>query len=317
MSVSAIVVSYWTGPTLRDCLAALLAEPLISEVILVNNGNAYKTSHWLSELTLQDARIKVLTPQNNIGFSAGCNYGAWHTQNEYLAFINPDLILLPGSLDTILRELQSDPAIWICGARLLNPDGSEQRGGRRELLTPWRSFVELTRLDKLFPRHPYFRRFHQHEEEVITTPFDVPTISGAFMVMRRSVFRILGGFDDHMFMHVEDSDLCIRILQKGGRVRYCGNAPVRHFLSTSDAAKCFVNWHKTRSATYFFHKHFTGAYPSWALSLMAILLWCRFSVMLLRHGPSDILWAIGRLHRISKESRSTGATLSSAHSDEG
>ena len=304
MSISAIVVSYWTGDVLAECLAALFAEPLVSEVVLVDNGNSRETQKWLTELARQQPQLVLLTPQRNIGFSAGSNYGAWHAQGEFVAFINPDLIILPGSLDRMVEELDRDKDVWLCGARLLNPDGSEQRGGRREFLSPWRSFVELTRLDRLFPGHPYFRRLHQHEGEAAAEPIDVPTVSGALMMMRRSVFRQLGGFDDHMFMHAEDADICIRVSQKGGRVRYCGNAPVLHFLSTSDAAKCFVNWHKTRSANYFFHKHFLETYPPWALSVMAFLLWCRFGVLFLRDAPSDIAWIIGRLRRLSAAGRS-------------
>lgn len=303
VSISAIVVSYWTGPALAECLDALFAEPHVAEVIVVDNGNPPETVDWLVGLAQGSSRFRLLTPKRNIGFSAGSNFGAWHAQGEFVAFVNPDLIVLPDSLDRMAEELDRDPGVWVCGARLLNPDGSEQRGGRREFLSPWRSFVELTRLDRLFPGHPYFRRLHQYEGEDVSEPLDVPTVSGALMMMRRSVFRQLGGFDDHMFMHAEDADLCIRVAQKGGRVRYCGNAPVKHFLSTSDAAKCFVNWHKTRSANYFFHKHFLETYPPWALSAMAFLLWCRFGAMFLRDLPSDLAWAVNRLRRLSVASR--------------
>lgn len=285
--VSAVVVTYHTGPSLRECLAALLAQQGLREILVVDNGNDPSTRQWLAAWAAAESRAKVLLPGRNIGFAAGCNFGAAAAQGRMLAFVNPDLILPSATLAKVCAILEAHPAAWLCGGRLLNMDGSEQRGGRREILSPWRAFIEATRLNRLFPDHPYFRRLHLYEDAAMTEVMEVPTVSGAFMVIAKSRYEAVGGMDDNMFIHFDDADLCIRILQAGGKVLYCGTVPVYHYLSTSDVSRVFVEWHKTRSTSYYFHKHFRATYPAWLLILASLALWARFFVKLALLLPSD------------------------------
>ena len=278
-TVSAIVVTYWTGPALAECLNALAADPALSEIIIVNNGNDRDTLAWLERYCRSHHQFRLLDPGRNTGFAVGCNYGVASATGDFIALVNPDLIVPPGAIAQFLDVFERDDGIWLCGGRLEHPDGTEQRGGRRDILSPWRAFVELARLDRLFPRHPYFRRLHLHEGDGVGTPCEVPTVSGAFMIMPRRVYQRLGGMDDNMFMHFEDADLCIRIRQHGGKVFYCGNIPVSHHLSTSDVSRLFVEWHKTRSTAYYFFKHFTQTYPHWLILLVSVLLHVRLALL--------------------------------------
>lgn len=295
--VSAVVVSYWTGPSLQECLAALLPQDGLREIIVVDNGNDAKARAWLEDIAATQPRVRLLTPGRNIGFAAGCNFGAAAARGHYLAFVNPDLILPPGTLVKVCGILADNPGAWLCGGRLLNMDGSEQRGGRREILTPWRAFIELTRLNRLFPNHPYFRRLHLYEDESVTEVVAVPTVSGAFMMIAKTWYEAVGGMDDNMFIHVDDADLCIRIINAGGRVLYCGNVPVYHYLSTSDVPHTLVEWHKTRSTSYYFHKHFRATYPAWVLTVTSLLLWLRFLLIAASMVPSDARVVLRRLWR--------------------
>ena len=278
-TVSAVVVTYWTGPALADCLAALVADSYLSEIVVVNNGNDRKTLAWLKRACRCQPRLRLVEPGRNTGFSVGCNYGVANATGDFIALVNPDLIVPRGAIARFLDVFESDSGAWLCGGRLEHPDGTEQRGGRREILSPWRAFVELTRLDRLFPKHPYFRRLHLHEGDDVSGPCEVPTVSGAFMIMPRSVYQRLGGLDDNMFMHFEDADFCIRVRQHGGKVLYCGDIPVRHHLSTSDVPRLFVEWHKTRSTAYYFFKHFTSTYPHWLIFVVSMLLYLRLAVL--------------------------------------
>lgn len=302
-AVSAVVVTYWTGPVLVECLNALAADPALSEIIVVNNGNDRDTLAWLERHCRHNPHILLLDPGWNTGFAAGCNHGVNHATGDYVALINPDLILSPGAIPRFLEMFKRDERTWLCGGRLEHPDGTEQRGGRREILSPWRAFIELARLDRLFPRHPYFRRLHMHEEDEVREPLEVPTVSGAFMIMPRWVYQRLGGMDDNMFMHFEDADLCIRVRQHGGKVIYCGHIPVRHHLSTSDVSRLFVEWHKTRSTAYYFFKHFTQTYPHWLIFVISLLLHVRLLVLAPRLLARDIPGMLRRWRRGRQGSR--------------
>lgn len=295
--ISAVTVTYHTGPVLWENIAATLAQPEVSELILVDNGNDCATRLRLDEWAATEPRLKLLRPKRNLGFAAGCNFGAAAAVGDFLAFVNPDCVLLPGSLGEILDVFAADAAAWLCGGRLEHPGGREQRGGRRELLTPWRAFVEVLRLDRMFRDHPYFRRLNAMDAEAPREVMEVPAVSGAFMMIRRSHYQRLGGMDDHMFLHFDDLDLCIRIAEQGGKVLYAGHVPVPHHLSTSDVSRVFIEWHKARSSSYYFVKHFHGAYPRWFLSMTSSLIWLRFWLLFFVRLPGDMPGIMRRLLR--------------------
>lgn len=282
------VVSYRTGPVLDSCLAALRTAAGVTEILVVDNGNPPGAAARLDRLAAAEPRLRLIRPGRNLGFAAGCNLIAAQARGRLLALVNPDLIVPATTFERLRACLDADPAVWLCGARLLNPDGSEQRGGRREVLTPWRALVETLRLDRLAPHHPHFRRLHRLDGAPPETSVAVPVISGALMAIRRDRFLALGGMDEAMFLHLEDVDFCLRVLSAGGQVLYCGGVPVHHHRSSSDVARWFVEWHKTRSSIRYFHKHFSATYPGWSLRLIALLLLGRFVLVAGRALPADL-----------------------------
>lgn len=296
-SISAIVVSYRTGPVLRQSLAALMTLPELVEIIIVDNGNGPAERRFLDQLAARRDVVRLLRPGKNLGFAQACNLAVEQAAGEYVALVNPDLIVPLATFPAVLDAFATHPQAWLCGARLCNMDGSEQRGGRREVATPWRALAEVLRLARLFPNHPHFRRMHMHEIPTPAGVVEVATVSGAFMVMPRCRWRELGGFDARMFLHVEDADLCLRIHKAGGVVLYCGNAPVFHHLSTSDVPTLFIEWHKARSGALYFRKHFASAYPNWALTMVIAALWVRWLLLCVFEGPKNLRWLALYLHR--------------------
>jgi hypothetical protein len=80
-------------------------------------------------------------------------------------FLNPDCHFQPGTVANLLAELQADERVGMVGGLLVNPDGSEQAGGRRAVPTPWRSFVRAFGLHRLAGRWPrLFFDFHLHRQ---------------------------------------------------------------------------------------------------------------------------------------------------------
>ncbi len=301
-SVSTVTVTYWTGDVLDRCIASLRRQA-VDEIILIDNGNPSDVSEKLDLLPQQDSRIKIFRPEKNTGFAAGCNLGAKQASGQFLAMVNPDCVLAPDTIARVLRVARRNSTNWLCGGRLQNPDGSEQRGSRRETLTPWRATVELLRLDRIAPNHPYFRRFHQFEEDPLVGITEVPTISGAFMFVRKHAYEQLGGMDEAFFIHFDDADLCMRVWKKGGRVLFCSNIPILHYKSSSDVSQTFVEWHKAKGLGYFFRKHFGDTYPKWFLSIVSALVWLRFTAILPHRIGSDLP---GMLRRYRRQKRRLG-----------
>jgi N-acetylglucosaminyl-diphospho-decaprenol L-rhamnosyltransferase len=78
----------------------------------------------------------VLTGHGNVGFAAACNMGAKEASGEYLLLLNPDCVLQRDALIDLIRLTEGAACPWVAGCRIVNPDGTDQRGSRRELPTP-------------------------------------------------------------------------------------------------------------------------------------------------------------------------------------
>ena len=91
--VTAVIVSYYTGPVLCDCLKAL-GDQAVSEIVVVDNGNPEGAVEEAVEPVKE--KVRILTGHGNIGFAAACNLGAGAASGDYLLFLNPDAIMAAG-----------------------------------------------------------------------------------------------------------------------------------------------------------------------------------------------------------------------------
>ncbi|MGE0410244.1 MAG: glycosyltransferase family 2 protein, partial [Amphiplicatus sp.] len=276
-TVSAIVVSYFTGPLLGRVLGALKAQPEIAEIILVDNGNWPNAIEEALAANAGGPPVEVLTGHGNAGFAAGCNLGAARAKGAFLLFLNPDAIMPEGGVARMLSEGAALKRPWLMGAKIIDPEGGEQQGSRRAVLTPWRAFVEAARIYKLAPRHPYFRRFNLHDEPCPAETIETDVISGACFFLPQEDYFAIGGMDEAYFLHVEDVDFCIRFLAAGGRVYFNPHVAVTHYKSSSRANAMRVEFRKTVSILRYFRRHFRDAYPPGFLWLVAGVLWLVFA----------------------------------------
>jgi len=286
-SCSVVIVSYKTGPILIDCLRSVLAQSDIHQLILVDNGNARAIVREINALADEDGHLEIITGHGNVGFSRGCNIGARRARGQFLLLLNPDSIIGDGILADALDVFDERPGASLITVRLENPDGSEQRGGRRNLITPWTCLVEQFRLDRLAPNHPHFKRLNLNETEPFTEITKVQCISGAFMLMPKSTFDELEGMDEDYFIHVEDVDFCMRIEKRKGEILFVPHISIMHQQGTSHVYSGFVEWHKSNSFAKYFFKHFQPQYPKPLLNIFAAAIYARFALRLL---PMTLRW---------------------------
>jgi N-acetylglucosaminyl-diphospho-decaprenol L-rhamnosyltransferase len=254
MGITAIAVSYQTGPVLRDCLDALIAAPEIGEIVVVDNGNPLDVEAWLDERAAAEPRLKLARGQGNIGFGRACNSGAKRAANEALLFINPDVILAADAVRTMQAALAQASGLTLIGGDVRDAAGKPDRGSRRERVTLWSAFVSFSGLSRLERLIPAFRDLHRHGDPLPAEAVEVAHVSGAMMMMRRADFEALGGFDEAYFLHVEDIDLCWRVAQAGGRVLFQPGAVGVHVRSSSQVASREVETHKASGFARFFLK---------------------------------------------------------------
>jgi N-acetylglucosaminyl-diphospho-decaprenol L-rhamnosyltransferase len=274
--VSTIMVSYHTGAVLFEAIEGVLAQDALRELILVDNGNPDAMLREIHRRANLDPRLVVISGHGNIGFAAGCNLGARRASGNCLLFLNPDCRLPTDALPTLLAEAARRSQPWMLGCRLVNPDGSEQRGARREMLTPRTALAEVCRLDRLMPGR--FTRVNLNDLPVPRHTISVPVISGACMILPTADYWRIGGMDEGYFLHVEDIDFCHRFRAAGGEIFFVPQVSVLHHKGTSGAGRLTVEWHKTRGFMRHFRKNFNGTPTAYRALVNAGIL-ARFAVI--------------------------------------
>jgi len=277
-SVSILIVNHNAGQLLTQCVHAALEQA--REVIIVDNASEDLSMEQLKYCFSDKNHLNLITTGKNLGFAAGCNTGLSVSTQPYILFLNPDCILSAGSLQRMVQILESDPHIGMVGGYLINPDGSEQGGGRRAIPSPWRAFVRafgLYRLEKYWPQ--LFFDFHLEKQPLPQAPIEVEAISGALMLVRREAIDDVGLWDENYFLHCEDLDWCMRFKQKNWKIVFVPDAPVTHFQGTCSRARpFFVAWHKHKGMLRFYRKFFQHQYPRVLMGLVTFAIWFRFGI---------------------------------------
>lgn len=265
--ISIIMVVYLTGPALFKSIARVLADPDIDDFVIVDNGSSEADQARLFAISQTDDRIRLLQGHGNIGFARGANLGASAARGRFLVFLNPDAFIERGCVRQLAGAATGQPSPCVIGARVLNEDGTEQRGARRYEVTPVTTLLSLTRLAEFVPSLRKYE-IHLENESLPAEPTSVPTISGACFGVSRADFRRLKGFDGDFFLHVEDVDLCWRARELGGVVLFHPTAEVVHLGHTSLVEPFFVEWFKGHGLARYFVKRTT----TWPRRLLAYAL---------------------------------------------
>lgn len=271
-SVSVVMVVYMTGEALEQSLACVLADPLVDELVVVDNGSSPAEAERLRALHARDGRVRLLTGHGNVGFSRGANLGAAKATGDLLVFLNPDAFLQAGCIAALVREVEERRGLCLVGGRVLNADGSEQRGARRGEITPVSAVLSMSGLARGRTLGRY--EVHWEDDALPDQAVATPTISGACFCMRREDFDQVGGFDESYFLHVEDVDLCWRVRRAGGEVLFHPKAEVVHIGGTSQTSPLKVEFHKGVGLARYFRKRARGGGElavAWVLSPLVVL----------------------------------------------
>ncbi len=177
--------------------------------------------------------------------------------------------------------MQTHPQAGMVGGLILNPDGTEQAGGRRMVPTPWRSFVRAFGLQHWRGRYPrILDGYELHLQPIRAGPEAVESVSGACMMVRKQAMLEAGPLDEHYFMHCEDLDWCMRFRQRGWQILFVPSARLVHYKGTCSASRpMFVEWHKHRGMIYFYRKFFRRQYPGLLMLLVMCGVWLRFTLV--------------------------------------
>jgi GT2 family glycosyltransferase len=286
--ISVVIVNFNAGPGLVDSARAAIADA--HEVIVVDNASSDGSLELLDAAFDSDPKLLMVRGLSNEGFAKACNRGVALATGEFVFFLNPDCELEEGAMACLLQAIQADAEVGMVGGLLLNPDGSEQAGGRRAIPTPWRSFVRafgLARFSKRWPK--LFFDFHLHKEPLPKSPIEVEAISGACMLVKRDAMQDIGLLDEEYFMHCEDLDWCIRFRRGEWKILFVPGARMLHHKGVCSRARpIFVEWHKHKGMMRFYRKLFRHQYPGVLMWLVSVGVWLRFLLVATYHSARRI-----------------------------
>lgn len=214
MNVAAVIVTYNSGDEIATCLTA--CRPHVSTVVTVDNAS-----------TDGSARFATIANPHNAGFAGAVNQGIRFCQESLVLVLNPDC-RLEGSLQA-MTALFDDPAVGAAGGLLQHPDGRPQEGFTvRRFPTVANQVAEITGLNRLWPGNPLNRGYRCLDLD-LSIEQDVDQPAGAFLMVRRSAWEQVGGFDEKFHpVWFEDVDFCYRLRNAGWRIRYTPAARATH-----------------------------------------------------------------------------------------
>lgn len=255
MKLSIILVNWNTKDLTRDALVSIFDQTknIEFEVIVVDNNSGDGSVEMIKK---EFSQVILIENKENRGFGKANNQGLAAARGEYLMFLNTDVKVLNGAINTLVDYLDKNSSVMMVGPRLLNADMSFQHACRRNLPNPLNSFFHLFGLVKIFKHNEIINSYKQFTADPeVTGP--VEAISGAAMLFRRQVYEEIGGFDERFFMYGEDLDFCKRIFDKGWGVVYVSNAKIIHFGGQSSKKRKVQSLRNFYEAMWIYYKkHF-------------------------------------------------------------
>ena len=230
IKLSIIIVSWNVRALLQKCLASIYREtkqPV--EVIVVDNASIDGSADLVAK---EYPQVKLIRNAKNLGFARANNQGVKSARGEYVIFLNDDTEIKSSALDTMVDFLDRHPEAGIIGARLLNSDGSLQRGTARQfptakilatMLLGWHSFL----LNK-----PWLRKYYLLDEK-FERDTEVDQVMGASLMTRQALLKRLGSFCEEFWIWFEEVDLCQRYRAAGHRIFVVSTAAITHHQGKS------------------------------------------------------------------------------------
>ncbi len=256
MKLSVIIVNYNVQHFLEQCLHSVLnaGKKITLEVIVVDNNSVDGSIGMLKE---KFPSVQLIENQQNKGFSFANNQAIRIAQGEYVLLLNPDTVVEEDTFAKVVAFMDTHPDAGGLGVKMLDGKGKFLPESKRGLPTPSVAFYKIFGLAALFPRSKFFGKYHLGylDKDHI---HEVDILSGAFMLMRKSVLDKVGLLDETFFMYGEDIDLSYRIILGGFKNYYFPETRIIHYKGES-TKKSSVNYVFVfyKAMVIFAQKHFS------------------------------------------------------------
>lgn len=256
MRLLIVIVNYRTPALTIDALASIAdeARTIPARVIITDNlsgdDSVQRISAEIVSRGYSDFASLVALPKNG-GFAYGNNEGIRpylesSDPPDYVLLLNPDTVVRPGAIRTLIDYLQANISVGLAGSRLEDPDGTPQRSAFRfhSLASEFESGLRLGIVSKLLQRH------------VVAPPVPASAgpcdwVAGASLLVKREVFDRIGLLDDGFFMYFEEVDFCLRARRAGFACHYVPASRVVHLVGQASGVTDKKRANKRRPGYWF------------------------------------------------------------------
>lgn len=201
--LSILIVAYNSAALIAACIGAIAdgTRDHIVEVLMVDNGDGATEAMIKRDFP----HVRIIPSRGNIGFAAGNNLLASHARANRLLLLNPDMVLLPGAIDALMRGAERHPEAGAWGGVTVDPGGRPDAGNA--IAMP--SLIEFASV--AMGRS----RIGSAPLKGIDRDMPVEVLIGGFVMFARTAWDEANGLDERYFLYCEEVDLFHRLQQKG------------------------------------------------------------------------------------------------------
>lgn len=255
MKLSVIIVNYNVKYFLEQCLLSVrhASKGIQVEVFVVDNNSVDGSVEMVGEKFPEYA---VIANKENVGFSKGNNQAIEIANGDYILLLNPDTVVQDDTFTKTIAFMDSHADAGGLGVMMVDGAGKYLPESKRGLPSPSVALYKMFGLSKLFPKSKVFGAYHLGYLAKNET-HEIDVLSGAFMMLRKSLLDKIGALDETFFMYGEDVDLSYRITQAGYKNYYYPGTTIIHYKGES-TKKSSVNYVLVfyKAMAIFAQKHF-------------------------------------------------------------
>lgn len=286
MKLSIIIVNYNTYTLTKQTINSIIQKNhnFEYEILLVDNASSDGSIESLQKdfNNLISKRIlKVFINKSNLGFSKANNIGIREAKGMYILLLNSDTVIIEDCLKNCMFELDNNISIGALGCKVVLPDGKLDHACKRGFPSPKASLYYLLKLHKINPvKYGQYDSLYLHEDEV----GEIDCLTGAFMMIPKTVLNKVGLLDEDFFMYGEDIDLCYRIKEGGYKVLYYPKEKIIHHKGGSSKkrrTKIIYDFHE--AMWIFYKKHYYKKYNFTISLLVYIGIWAKYLIELVKN----------------------------------
>jgi O-antigen biosynthesis protein len=288
MKLSVVIVNYNVRHFLEQCLLSIskAIKGIDAEIFVVDNNSVDGSVEMVQE---KFPWVKIIPNKDNLGFSKANNQAIRQSFGEYILLLNPDTVVEEDTFQKCISFMDAHPDAGGLGVHMIDGKGNFLPESKRGLPSPSVAFYKISGLSSIFPHSKIFGKYHLGYLDK-NQIHEVDVLSGAFMMLRKSVLEQIGLLDETFFMYGEDIDLSYRITRAGFKNYYFPGTRIIHYKGES-TKKSSVNYVIVfyKAMIIFASKHFSQSNARIFSIFINIAIYLRAGVAILNRFLRKIL----------------------------